>query len=111
MSTQLLVCNGCCCGRLEKGHAKVPIELLKNAWEKNGLAEHVKLTISTCLGPCSMHNVSLLKTETGRTWLGKLSSEEHYLSLVEWALGVAENGGESILPRNLESLQFQPISN
>ena len=111
MSNQLLVCNGCCCGRIEKGNAKVPIETLKNAWEENGLAEHIKLRISTCLGPCSMNNVSLLKTENDRIWLGKLTEEEHYLALVEWGLDIASRGNEAEFPEILAPLQFERAEN
>ena len=65
MSASVIVCNGCCCGKIEKGHNEVPVDALKSAWEKSGLEENVKLTISGCLGPCNMHNVSLLKTKNG----------------------------------------------
>ena len=109
MTNQVLVCNGCCCGRVEKGHVEVPIDVLKEAWDEHGLAEHVKLTISTCLGPCSMHNVSLLRTDNERTWLGKLVTEEDYLSIVEWAIGVAEKGNSTPLPEHLEQHRFEPV--
>ena len=94
---------------MEKGHVEVPIDVLKEAWDEHGLAEHVKLTISTCLGPCSMHNVSLLRTDNDRTWLGKLVTEEDYLSIVEWAIGVAEKGNSTPLPEHLEQHRFEPV--
>ena len=78
MLPSVIVCNGCCCGRVEKGNKKVPIEALRVEWKKHGLEEKVKLMISGCLGPCSMNNVSILRTEQGQTWLGKLTEEKHY---------------------------------
>ncbi len=108
MPNELLVCNGCCCGRVEKGHDEVPIDTLKNAWEKYNLADHVNLKISTCLGPCSMHNVTLVKTDNGRTWLGKLNTEDHYLAIVDWALDVAQRGNDAHLPESLAQLRFDP---
>ena len=72
MSISVIICNGCCCGRVEKGHNEVPIDKLEAAWEANRIGEVVKLTISDCLGPCSMHNVSLLNTGSGKIWLGEL---------------------------------------
>ena len=45
-----MVCDGCCCGRLEKGNDVVPIDMLKSAWEEHGLKEHVKLSISGYIG-------------------------------------------------------------
>ena len=106
MSTCITVCNGCCCGRVEKGHSEVPLKALKTAWKERGLGKSVKLTISDCLGPCSMHNVTLLKTEKGQTWLGKLSSDEHYDALLEWAHNVAHYGVEDELPDILVQRQF-----
>lgn len=111
VSNSVIVCNGCCCGRMEKGNNEVPIDALKSAWEERGLEEHVKLTISGCLGPCSMHNVSLLKTENSMTWLGKLYGGRHYDALVEWADGVAKNGVGNKLPEILVPLQFERAEN
>ena len=85
MPTDVVVCNGCCCGNTDKGHPVVPIDFLTNAWDEKGLNEYVKLRISRCLGPCSMHNVSILRTEESQQWLGNLSQKEHYESIVEWA--------------------------
>ena len=110
MTQQILVCDGCCCGRVERGHNEVPIEMLRNAWKENELAEHVKLTISTCLGPCSMHNVSLVKTGSERTWLGKLRGEQDYLALVDWARDIAQKGDNAKLPERLMSHRFVPQS-
>ena len=107
MSASVIVCKGCCCGKIEKGHNEVPVEALKSAWEKSGLEEHVNLTISGCLGPCNMHNVSLLKTKNGNIWLGELCSHEHYDALVEWGSNVAEYGIDAELPEILVPLQFE----
>ena len=106
MVDTVVVCNGCCCGRVEKGHSEVPVDLLKDAWHKYGLEDDVKLTISDCLGPCSMHNVSLLKTSHGHTWLGKLSENEHFEALIEWALTVSSDGDSAELPELLEAHRF-----
>ena len=106
MTDSVIVCNGCCCGNTKKGHNAVPTDFLKTEWERRGLAENFKLTISDCLGPCSMHNVTLLKTEKGHTWLGKLSSDEQYDALIEWAHNVARYGVEGELPDILVQRQF-----
>ena len=106
MPSCVVVCNGCCCGRVEKGHNEVPIDALKTAWKEHELDKNVKLTISGCLGPCSMHNVSILKTENGLTWLGGLNGEEHYGALVEWARNVAQHGIETEIPEILVPQRF-----
>lgn len=108
MPAQLYVCNGCCCGRNAKGNLEVPIEALKEAWQEHQLSNAVKLNISTCLGPCSRGNVTMLKHEEGRTWLGNLHTAEHYEALVEWAQHLAADGSPQALPPLLQSLHFTP---
>ena len=108
MAPRLMVCDGCCCGRIEKGNDVVPIDALKSAWEEHGLHEHVKLSISGCLGPCSMKNVSLMMDGSERIWLGELGSHEHYDALVTWAKSIANGAIMSDLPYELKDHQFKP---
>lgn len=108
MPSRLLVCDGCCCGRLEKGNDVVPIDMLRSAWKEHGLKEHVTLTISGCLGPCSMNNVSLMIDGNNRIWLGELGDVEHYDALVSWAQSIALRGDLTELPEVLKSHQFKP---
>ena len=107
MPTDVVVCNGCCCGNTDKGHPEVPIKLLNDEWEKYRLNDSAKLRISKCLGPCSMHNVSLLRTDNGTTWIGNLSEEIHYKALVDWALQVSENGSDIEIPEILVPHKFE----
>ena len=39
MSVRVIVCEGCCCGNLEKGYDDVPKEFLERVWEENNLGE------------------------------------------------------------------------
>ena len=107
MPTDVVVCNGCCCGNTDKGHPEVPIKLLNDEWEKYRLNDSVKLRISKCLGPCSMHNVSLLRTDNSTTWIGNLSEEIHYKALVDWALQVSEKGSDIEIPEILIPHKFE----
>ena len=104
----IVVCNGCCCGRVEKGHNEVPLNDLKAAWKKYDLEKNVKLTISDCLGPCSMHNVTLFKNREKKTWIGKLNGEENYGALVEWACDISRYGDNAKLPNLLVPHCFIP---
>ena len=70
MTNTVVVCNGCCCGRVEKGHSEVPVDLLKDSW------------------------------------LGKLSENEHFEALIEWALSVSSDGDSAELPELLEVHRF-----
>jgi len=54
---QVLVCQGCCCGAVERGRPEVPAEWLKAEWRRRGLLKRLQLTISGCLGPCDVPNV------------------------------------------------------
>ena len=81
---------------------------MKNSWKENDIGKQVKLTISGCLGPCSMNNVCLLTTEEGRIWLGELHELTHYSALVDWACNVARNEGNTELPEILVSHRFEP---
>tara|TARA_Y100000768_G_scaffold62045_1_gene42323 strand:+ start:3400 stop:3771 length:372 start_codon:yes stop_codon:yes gene_type:complete len=107
MSVSVIVCNGCCCGNLEKGYDEVPVEFLEQAWVENKLGQEAQLTISGCLGPCSMRNVVLLKSEDRLTWLGGLSGEEDYESLVNWAFEYSRSEIEAVLPEGLQKLEFE----
>lgn len=82
---QLLFCSGCCCGRTDRGKPELPIERLKEAWAMERLNRTVQLTISGCLGPCDLTNVTLLLTQTEQVWLGNLAGDECYDQLLAWA--------------------------
>ena len=111
MAPNVIVCNGCCCGNLEKGHDKVPIDLIEREWKSHGLNENVTLKISGCLGPCSRRNVAILDTLEGPIWLGGLSGEGHYRGIVDWALDYTTNGSDSSLSETLQQLIFERTQN
>lgn len=111
MAQQILVCNGCCCGRVERGNNEVPIDALRQAWGELELSAHVKLTVSSCMGPCSMNNVALVKTDNERIWLGKLNAQEDYEALIDLAHGLAQGDGRIQLPERLNVRRFTPKSN
>jgi predicted metal-binding protein len=81
---QVLVCMGCCCGRVDRGKPEVPVDWLKARWKEARLNPYIQLTISGCLGPCDLPNVVAILTETGQQWIGQLTQREHYEALVEW---------------------------
>ena len=110
MSSRVVVCSGCCCGRVDRGHSEVPVDALNNAWEELGLESSVRLTISGCLGPCKMHNVSLLLVGREKIWLGGLTEKAHYEALVEWARAVSQFGPSAELPETLIKHLFEPES-
>jgi cobaltochelatase CobN len=50
-------CKGCCCGRTEKGFSFLALEEFKRQWKARGIRRRFHLTISGCLGPCTLANV------------------------------------------------------
>ena len=108
MKPTVNICDGCCCGRVNKSNMAVPQDELKALWKENNLSQHVNLRVTSCLGPCSHANVTLVNTAEGRTWLGGIASEAHYLTLVQWARDFAEHGHYHAVPESLLALRFQP---
>ena len=107
---QVLVCVGCCCGRVDRGHPPVPVEWLKHAWKTRRLATSIQLTISGCLGPCDLVNVVGLVHPNGTLWLGGLETQTHYEAIVEWATESAAEGRLLPLPDSLTPLRFERFS-
>ena len=103
---QVVVCVGCCCGQIDRGRSEVPIDELKYLWKNYGLRKKVQLTVSGCLGPCDMHNVTLLMSDRGQIWLGNLRERAEFEALAEWAHEVNQKGSEASFPEILEPHQF-----
>ena len=107
VSKRVIVCNGCCCGNISKGHSEVPIQYLEEKWEKNDISKQVELDISECLGPCSWHNVAVLEAEGQQIWVGDLSQPSHYEAIADWAKKSAYQTMVEI-PSILKSNIFDP---
>ena len=104
---QIIVCQGCCCGRVDRGKPEVPVEHLKSIWRQEKLNASIQLTISGCLGPCDLCNVVVVVTPSGMTWLGGLTEPEQYQLLIDWARGCRSAGQLLPLPVPLQPHQFQ----
>lgn len=100
---QLVFCEGCCCGRTDRGNPELPVGMLKAAWRAGQLNRTVQLTISGCLGPCDLTNVTLLLTPDEQVWLGKLDGGALYEALVRWARDCDAAGELLPLPGELDA--------
>lgn len=69
----LFICNGCCCGRTDKGFPELPLEEFKSQWKKRGIRRRLHLTISGCLGPCPLANVVLLQFRGNSMWFHSIN--------------------------------------
>ena len=72
----LFVCQGCCCGRADKGFPALPLDEFKRQWKERGIRRRVHLTISGCLGPCPLANVVLILFRGETVWLHPINHPE-----------------------------------
>jgi cobaltochelatase CobN len=80
----LFVCKGCCCGNVESGHPAVPLDRFKREWKERGIRKQVHLTVSGCLGPCSVANVVLLIFDGRSVWLHSINSEADVVEIYDY---------------------------
>jgi len=86
------VCEGCCCGNVDKGFAKVPLAAFKNEWNERGIRRRVHLSVSGCLGPCAVANV-VQATIFGRTlWLHSVETEAQVTAIYDYIERVLADG-------------------
>lgn len=104
---QLVFCEGCCCGRTDRGHPEVPVGRLKAVWKEEKLNRSVQLTISGCLGPCDLANVALVITPDENQWFGRLAGNDVYESLIAWAQECHREGRLVPLPEAFDALRFE----
>jgi cobaltochelatase CobN len=104
---QLVFCEGCCCGRTDRGRPEVPVARLKGVWKGEKLNRSVQLTISGCLGPCDLANVALVIAADGNRWLGGLAGGAVYDELIEWARECHRQGRAVPLPAGMDALRFE----
>ena len=76
--------HGCCCGRTERGFAPSFRDLYHTEWERRKLRNHVHLTHTACLGPCSLANVALLLFDGHSIWFHSLNTEALVIALYEY---------------------------
>lgn len=70
----LFVCQGCCCGRTDKGFPPLPLDDFKQQWKARGIRRRFHLTITGCLGPCPLANVVLLVFGGRALWLHSINA-------------------------------------
>lgn len=104
---QLVFCQGCCCGRTDRGRPELPVEMLKGVWNAEKLNSSVQLTISGCLGPCDLANVALVIAPGGNRWLGGMAGDAAYEAIVRWARDCHRGSRLLPLPDGFDDRQFE----
>lgn len=103
----MVICLGCCCGRVDRGHPAAPVDWLKEQWRKRGLPKKIHLTISGCLGPCDASNVVLVFFGDSPVWLAGLDSFQQYEAIADWAYACGVQDALLPLPLELESFRME----
>jgi cobaltochelatase CobN len=103
----LFVCNGCCCGRTEKGFPALPLDEFKQQWKARGIRRRFHLTISGCLGPRPLANVVLILFRGRSAWFHSINSPGDVDLLYDYVEQMLE--AESYLdpPRELSGRLFE----
>jgi hypothetical protein len=104
---QVLLCKGCCCGRVDRGLPEVPVDRIKAIWKAEKLNRAVQLTISGCLGPCDLPNVAVIVTAEGTAWYGRLEGDAPYDALIAWARDSVLAGRSLPTPEAIEAHRFE----
>lgn len=104
---QVVICSGCCCGRIDKGKPEIPIDWLKRTWKEKRLLKTVQLTISGCLGPCDIANVVTVISHGTQRWFGGITTNEPFEWLVTWAEEISQTSSYVDLPLELDVYEFQ----
>lgn len=104
---QIVCCEGCCCGRTDKGFESFPRDWMKQQWKREKLNKSVQLTISGCIGPCDLANVVCVISPTGMQWFGGLQEQRQYDSLLDWAKASRDAGILLELPPELKRHRFE----
>ena len=104
---QIMFCEGCCCGRTDKGFEPFPRDWIKQQWKDEKLNKSVQLTISGCLGPCDLANVFCVVSPTRMQWFGGIQKQWQYDLLLDWANASRAAGVLLELPAELNRHRFE----
>ena len=104
---QIVLCEGCCCGRTDRGFKPVPRDWIKQQWKDEKLNKSVQLTISGCVGPCDLANVVCVVSANGVQWFGGLQEQRQYGLFLDWARASRDAGVLLELPAELNRHRFE----
>jgi cobaltochelatase CobN len=103
----LFVCNGCCCGRTDKGFPALPLEDFKRQWKQRGIRRRFHLTVSGCLGPCPLANVVLLQFRGKSRWFHSIGNPEDVDLIYDYVEQMLEAKADLDPPESLAAREFE----
>jgi len=81
--------------------------MIKERWKSLKLNGTIQLTISGCLGPCDLANVAYVLAGNGPgQWLGGLSEQWQYETLIQWASECRQANTLLPIPSTLDAHRF-----
>jgi cobaltochelatase CobN len=99
--------NACCCGRVDRGYAAVPVDLYKSEWLRRKLRNTVHMTKGGCLGPCTLANVVTLLFDGRSTWFHSINSDWQVLAIFDYIDSLVAADGYLAPPAELAEYVFQ----
>ncbi len=99
-NSKVFMCDGCCCGHMEKGNPKVMRGEFERMVAEAGLSDSVSISSPYCLGPCSMANVVKVQANGIDYWFSRMNQKEDIEALAEFLKNPAA------LPPRLAKRQF-----
>lgn len=99
--------NACCCGRVDRGYAAIPVELYKNEWLRRKLRNVVHMTKGGCLGPCTLANVVTLLFDGHSVWFHSINADWQIIAIFDYIESMVKADRYLVPPADLAEYVFQ----
>lgn len=99
--------NACCCGRVDRGYAPVPVELYKSEWLRRKLRNVVHMTKGGCLGPCTLANVVTLLFDGHSVWFHSINYDWQITAIFDYIESMVKADRYLVPPSDLAEYVFQ----
>jgi cobaltochelatase CobN len=100
-------CNACCCGRVDRGYAPIPVELYKSEWMRRKLRNVVHMTKGGCLGPCTLANVVTLLFDGHSVWFHSINNDWQIVAIFDYIESMVKADRYLVPPSDLAEYVFQ----
>ena len=99
--------NACCCGRVDRGYAPIPVELYKSEWLRRKLRNSVHMTKGGCLGPCTLANVVTLLFDGHSIWFHSINNDWQIIAIFDYIESMVRADRYLVPPSDLAEYVFQ----
>jgi len=99
--------NACCCGRVDRGYAPIPVELYKSEWMRRKLRNVVHMTKGGCLGPCTLANVVTFLFDGNSVWFHSINNDWQIIAIFDYIESMVKADRFLVPPSDLAEYVFQ----